>query len=152
MIYFLYFGFFSAVMNEYLVLFVFITFQKSMSLEYLDWARDKYQRFERKFTFWNRLIKWSLAFIVFVFICLEWFLNHGEIKYTFFIVITSFWLIFFLFLMIANLHFGINLLVAMKRHQYFENKNHKNQVITKIALASVTLAQIIYLNFYFLFY
>jgi hypothetical protein len=86
MTYFLYFGFFSAVMNENLVLFVFITFQKSISLEYLDWARDKYQRFERKFTLLNRLIKWSLAFIVFVDICLELYLYHGLSKFTFFIV------------------------------------------------------------------
>jgi len=144
---FLYFGFFSAVINENLVLFVFITFQKSMSLEYLDWARDKYQRFERKFTLWNRLIKWSLAFIVFVDICLEWLLYHEESKFTFFIILTSFWLVIFLLLMIANLHFGFNLLVAMKRHQHFENKSHKNQIITKLALASITLAEIMYFSF-----
>ena len=35
-------GFISAVMNENLNFFMFILFQKSISLEYLDWARPKY--------------------------------------------------------------------------------------------------------------
>ncbi len=114
--YFLYFGFFSAVMNENLVLFIFITFQKSFPLEYLDWAKGKYQRFERKFVIVNRIVKWFLAFIVFVSVCLEWFLPHSDnenVKYSFFIVNGAFWLIIYLFLMILNLHFGTNLLVAM---------------------------------------
>jgi hypothetical protein len=142
-------------MNEYLVLFIFITFQKSFPLEYLDWARGKYQRFERKFVIVNRLIKWFLAFIVFVGICLEWFLPHSDennTKYTFFIVMTAFWLIIYLFLMIFNLHFGTNLLIAMRRHQYFENKRHKNQIMAQLTLATITLAQIIYFQFYGLFY
>lgn len=44
---FCYIGFFAAVLNENYNYFVFIVFQKSMPLEYLDPARAKYQSLER---------------------------------------------------------------------------------------------------------
>jgi hypothetical protein len=54
---FMFLGFFDAMLNEHLVLFLFIMFQKSIPLEYLDWARDKYQRLERGFVRRNRTTK-----------------------------------------------------------------------------------------------
>jgi hypothetical protein len=46
--------------------------------------------------------------------------------------------------MLFNLHIGVNLLLAMRRHQNYEYKKHKRPIITQLALTTITLGVFVY--------